>query len=186
MDKEILNSVDALKEGKTLLYPSDTLWALGCDATNENAVNRLEKIKPRSKDGSIILVCDDRMLQNHVKNVPDIAWTLIDTAVDPLTIIYDEGISLVKNVRGQDGSIAIRMVKEGFIFEVLRKFRKPIVSTSANFTGEKAPQNFSEINKDLMIKLDVIVNLPSYKSKRSKASSIIKLSGNSDVRIIRR
>ena len=166
------NTVDALKDGKVLLYPSDTVWGLGCDATNAEAIAKLDALKQREKAGYIILVCDDQMLMQCVKEVPDVAWELLDNAVDPLTIIYDNGISLAPGVCAADGNVAIRMVKKGFIHDVMRRARKPITSTSANLTGEPTPKIFSEISQELIRKVDHVVNLPEHLSDHPRTRNV--------------
>ncbi|MEM7162368.1 MAG: L-threonylcarbamoyladenylate synthase [Bacteroidota bacterium] len=185
MQTEIRNTVQAFREGKVVLYPSDTIWGIGCDATNPEAVAKLKMSKSREKAGFIVLVANDGMLQRYVKNVPDVAWELIDASHKPLTIIYDEAMGIVEGV-SQDKSIAVRMVKEGFIHRVIHQLGKPITSTSANISGEPSPKSYTEISAALKEKMDYCVPEECYKSLNSKASSIIKLSNKGDVEIIRR
>src|SRR5688572_18774909 len=132
---EIQNAVEVLRKGGTILYPTDTVWGIGCDATNEKAVEKIISIKERESSKSlIILVSDERMLNKYVKEIPAIALDLARQASDPLTIIYDEGINLATNVLADDGSIAIRIPHEEFCNKLIYRFGRPLVSTSANFS----------------------------------------------------
>lgn len=185
MEQEIQHSLDVLRKGGTLLYPTDTIWGMGCDATNEKAVDKIFQIKKREGTKSlIILVNDERMLNKYVKEVPDIAHELIEQSESPLTIIYEEGINLAKNVLADDGSIGVRIPKDEFCNKLIYKFGRPIVSTSANLSGQNTPGSFSEISSGILSSVDHIVNL---KQKGSgKASSIIKLRKNGEITIIRK
>jgi L-threonylcarbamoyladenylate synthase len=196
MEQEIHNALKVLREGGTILYPTDTIWGLGCDATNEKAVEKIFQIKKRSESKSVIvLVSDDAMLNRFVKDVPEMAWDLMDAnnseeddePTKPITIIYDTARGLAKNVLAEDGSIGIRMVtreRNDFCHRLIHKFGKPIVSTSANISGEPAPQDFSEISEEIKSKVDYVVRL-NYDSGQKTASSIIKLKANGEFKIIR-
>ena len=184
--EEIKNTLEAFRNAGVVLYPSDTIWGIGCDATNVEAVKKLKAIKPRNKMGFIVLVSDDGMLQRYVKEVPDVAWDLIDAADSALTIVFDASKGIAEGVYANDQSIAVRLVKKGFVHEVIKRLNRPITSTSANISGEPSPQSFVDISQALKEKVDYIVDESQYKSVISKASSIIKLSGNGDVKIIRR
>ncbi|OFX68896.1 MAG: threonylcarbamoyl-AMP synthase [Bacteroidetes bacterium GWE2_29_8] len=181
-NKELINK---LKEGQVILYPAETIWGIGCDATNEEAVNKLIKIKYRNAfKGFIVLVDRFSQIYNYVVDVPEIAESLVEYADSPLTIIYPKGRNLASNVCNEDGSIAIRVVKEGFPFEFLKTFGKPLVSTSANISGEVSPKTFKEINPQIIKSVDYIVDLPNIILK-SKESSILKLNINGEFKFIR-
>lgn len=187
MKEEIQKAVDALKDGKTILYPTDTIWGLGCDATNEEAIKKIYQIKNRAESKSlIVLVSSEAMLNKYLKDIPPIAWDLIDTADKALTIVYPSARLLAKNAIAADGSIAIRLVKDEFCQQLIQKFNKPIISTSANFSGEPSPSTYREISDDLKKLVDYEVSLPSYYSIKGQPSSIIKLSMNGEIQLIRK
>lgn len=179
-------AIEALKNGQTILYPTDTVWGLGCDATNPDAVERLIKLKNRPADKSFIILLDnDLKLNRYVKEVPDIAWDLIEHSTKPTTIIYPTGYNLANNVLNQNGSIAVRIVKEGPCHDLLKKFGKPIVSTSANISNEPNPKNFKEISPAVLEQVDYILNLPDL-SENATPSTIIRLEVNGEIEFIRK
>jgi L-threonylcarbamoyladenylate synthase len=187
MDEEIKNTLEVLRKGGTILYPTDTVWGIGCDARNKEAVAKLFKIKERAEYKSMVaLVCDNTMLNRHVKEVPEVAWDLIEAADRPLTIIYPGARMLAENMIAADGSIGIRMVKDEFCRNLIHKFGKPIVSTSANISGEQAPSSFNEIKIDILNKVDYIVNLRQKENNNTQPSTIIKVSLNGEFKIIRK
>ena len=187
MREEVEKACVALQEGKTILYPTDTVWGIGCDATNDNAVKRIFEIKQREESKSlIVLVSDEAMLNKYLKDVPPIAWDLIDTAEKPLTIVYPEGKNLASQVIAHDGSVAIRIVKDDFCVALIRKFKKPIISTSANISGEPTPEKYDQIHSTVKKRIDFEVDLPLYHHKKSKPSTIIKLSMNGEFQILRK
>lgn len=188
MEEEIKKTLEVLKKGGTILYPTDTVWGLGCDARNKEAVNKIFKIKERAEYKSmVVLVCDHQMINRYVKEVPAIAWELIDAAGDdPLTIIYPEGRMLAENIIAADGSVGIRIVKDEFCRNLIHKFGKPIVSTSANISGDPTPPSFTAINPNIMNKVDYIVNLRQQETNNPKPSTIIKVALNGEVKIIRK
>ncbi len=158
-ESDIQKCLEVLRTGGTILYPTDTIWGIGCDATNEKAVEKIYALKKRSESKSlIVLVSDDGMLNRFVKNIPALAWDLIDMADKPLTIIYDAAKGIAKNVLAEDGSIAVRKTSDEFCQRLIHKFGKPIVSTSANISGENAPKNFSEVSDEIKKTVDYIVN----------------------------
>ena len=186
MEKEIKETVEALRQGKIILYPTDTVWGIGCDATNEKAVERIFEIKNRPKDKTMIVLLDvEAKLNKYVKEVPAVAWDLIEFADKPLTIIYDNAVNLAPNVINSDKTIAIRVTKDEFCKNVIHRFGKAIVSTSANLSGESTPANFLEISEAIKRGVDYVVNLRQQETKNAQASSIIKLGMNGDVKIIR-
>lgn len=187
MEEELKNTLEILRKGGTILYPTDTVWGLGCDARNKEAVNKIFKIKERAEYKSmVVLVSDEKMINRYVKEVPAIAWGLIEAAGDePLTIIYPEGRMLAENIIAADRSVGIRIVKDEFCKNLIHKFGKPIVSTSANISGEPTPKSFMEINTNIMNKVDYIVNLRQKETNDTKPSTIIKVAMNGEVKIIR-
>lgn len=187
MEEEIKNALEVLRKGGTILYPTDTVWGIGCDARNKEAVAKVFKIKQRAEYKSmVILVSDNAMLNRYVKDVPEVAWDLLDAADTPLTIIYPGARMLADSVIAADGSVGIRMVKDEFCKNLIHKFGKPIVSTSANISGENAPSSFSEIKLDILNKVDYIVNLRQKENNNTQPSTIIKVAMNGEVKIIRK
>jgi L-threonylcarbamoyladenylate synthase len=187
MEDEIKNALEVLKKGGTILYPTDTVWGIGCDARNKEAVNKVFKIKQRAEYKSMVtLVCDEKMLNRYVKDVPAIAWDLIETAERPLTIIFPDARMLAENVIAADGSVGIRLVKDEFCKNLIHRFGKPIVSTSANISGEPAPSGFKEIKLDILNKVDYIVNLRQKETNNTQPSTIIKIAMNGEFKIIRK
>ena len=175
MEEEIQKSITILKNGGTIVYPTDTIWGIGCDATNFKAVNKVYKLKKRSKNKSLIVLIDNKdKLGNYIKNVPEIAWVLIDSVDKPLTIIYPDGKNLAKNVLSPDGSVAIRVTNNEFSKRLIKKYGKPIVSTSANLAGEAPPLSFRKISKEITDNVDYNVNLFHDTINEVKASTIIK------------
>lgn len=185
MQKEILNAVQVLKDGGLILYPTDTVWGIGCDATNMEAVEKVFQLKQRKDSKALIcLVADDRMLGRYVKEIPKVAYDLFEVSDDPITIIYDDAQNLATNLIAEDKSIGIRIPDDDFCFQLIRRFGKPIVSTSANVSGKPTPKSFAEITSHILKGVDYVVNLHREKVC-AKPSSIIKLSANGKVKIIR-
>lgn len=183
---EIKSAVEVLRTGGIILYPTDTVWGIGCDATNEKAVEKVFKIKKRDPGKSLILLVDsDVMLERYVEDIPDIAFDLIETSDSPLTIIYDKGLGLAKGVCANDGSVGIRLTKEKYSSALVKALRRPIVSTSANFSGDATPRIFSEINEILKSEMDFIANYRREDNTLNEASHIIKLSEGGVIKIIR-
>jgi len=181
----INNCIEVLKSGGVILYPTDTVWGLGCDATNEEAVKKIFEIKQRSDAKSLItLVSSDAMLQKYVEEVPDLAWDIIDLATKPTTIIYPKGKNLASNALASDGSIGIRMIKNEFCSQLVHKFNKPIISTSANISGETTPSRLTEVYEDIKSKCDFIVD-SQFDNGNSQPSSILKIEINGEIKIIR-
>lgn len=178
--------LEILKQGGLILYPTDTIWGIGCDASNEVAVEKIFKLKQRNDSKALIcLVADDRMLKKYIKNIPDAAFDIFDIADNPITIIYDEPQNLAQNLIAKDNTIAIRIPDNEFCFQLLRKFNGAIVSTSANISGHPTPKSFKEIHEDILKGVDYVVNLPDEKIG-AKPSSIIKLSNDGKVQVIRK
>ena len=184
--EQIEKAVKVLKEGGVILYPTDTIWGIGCDATNEKAVEKVFAIKQRTDSKSLIILASDMdMVARYVREIPEMAVTLESINDKPLTIIYPEGINLAPNVTAEDGSIAIRIPKCDFCIELLRAFRKPIVSTSANISGTTAPRKYPDITEDIKAAVDLAVDPAFDKNATGRASSIIKLGLHNEVQVIR-
>ena len=185
MKTEIENCITVLKKGGLILYPTDTVWGIGCDATNPEAVDKVFKLKQRSDEKSLIcLVHDFRMLNEYVENVPEVAYDILKFAKKPTTIIYDDPIRVAENIIAADNSLAIRVTKDEFCKKMIQRFRKPLVSTSANISGEKTPQSYAEIDPLILEGVDYVVNL-HHEKKSGKPSSIIKLKNDGSVKVIR-
>ena len=176
-----------LKNGGVILYPTDTIWGLGCDATNGDAVKRIFQIKQREDSKSMLVLTDNEAkIERLVEKVPDVAWDLIKLSETPLTIIYSGAKNLAKNLIAQDGSVGIRVTKEDFSNKLCERFRLPVVSTSANVSGQPSPQNFSEIRDEIKGAVDYIVSYRQKDTSKAKPSSIIKLEPNGVMTIIRK
>ena len=184
---EINDCLNILKSGGVILYPTDTVWGIGCDATNASAVEKIFKIKNRPESKSLItLVNDDRMLMRYVRDVPEVAWELIETSEKPITIIYDGILGLAQNVLAEDKSAAIRICRDEFCRNLIQRFGKPIISTSANISGEATPQYFKEIDPALFSSVDYIVKWRQGEFTQNMPSSIIRLKLNGEFKIIRK
>jgi L-threonylcarbamoyladenylate synthase len=187
MRNEIEKALQVLKEGGVILYPTDTVWGLGCDASNEIAVNKVNELKGRAADKSLIVLLDnDNKLQSYVSEIPEVAYELIEYAENPLTIIFSGAKNLAKNVINVDGSVGIRIVKHEFCEQLIQRFRKPIVSTSANLSGEPTPKFFDEISEEIKEKVDYIVDLEQEDRSVKKPSTIIKLGPSGQFEFIRK
>ena len=186
MHQEIKNCLEHLKNGGLILYPTDTVWGIGCDASNPAAVQKIFDLKQRADSKALIcLVADDRMLQRYVKEIPETALDIVLLSETPTTIIYDEPKNVAENLIAPDNSIAIRVPDDEFCYQLLRKMNGAIVSTSANISGRPTPKSFSEIDQEILKGVDYVVNLHREK-KSTKPSSIIKLSNSGLVKIIRK
>lgn len=184
-NEDLKKAIETLRSGGIILYPTDTIWGLGCDATNPEAVEKIFKIKKRADSKSMLsLVGSDGMLQQFVDYVPDIAWELIDAAVNPLTIIYDRPIGIAHNLLAEDGSAGFRLTGERFSQALCTRFRKPIVSTSANISGSPAPCSFSDIDSEIVEAVDYAVRFRR-DVINSAPSNIIKISKSNIVTVIR-
>ena len=186
MQDELKKTVDVLRAGGVILYPTDTVWGLGCDATNVEAVQRIFDIKKRADAKAMLVLVDSAArIQGYVDEVPDMAWDLIELSEKPLTIIYPEVKNLAKNLIAEDKSIGIRVTREIFSKTLCERFRKPLVSTSANVSGEPTPGNFSQISDEIKSAVDYVVNFRQSETNQPKPSSIIKLGKGNLIRIIR-
>ena len=186
MHKEILKCIEIIKQGGIILYPTDTVWGIGCDATNPEAVKKVYQLKQREDSKALIcLVADDRMLKKYVKNIPEAALSIIDIADKPTTIIYDDAQNLASNLIADDGSIAIRIPDDEFCYQLCRKLNGALVSTSASISDTPAPKSFKEIAPAILNGVDYVVNLQREKIC-ANPSPIIKLSNSGVVKIIRK
>jgi L-threonylcarbamoyladenylate synthase len=185
-DEDIKDSLITLREGGIILYPTDTIWGLGCDATNQAAVEKIFKIKSRSESKSLlILVNGDQMIERYVKDIPEIVYELTSVSESPLTIIYPAGKNLAPGVCSEDGSVGIRICHDDFCSELISRFRKPIVSTSANFSGKPTPESFTDIEKSVIEAVDYVVKYRQNDRRKQSPSPVIKIDINGTFKIIR-
>ena len=187
MHDDLKKAVDVLKSGGIILYPTDTIWGIGCDATNAEAVKRIYDIKKREDSKSILILMENPALLNrYVDEVPEVAWDLVELSTTPLTVIYPGAKNLAANLVAEDGSIGIRFTKEEFTRQLLQRFRRPIVSTSANISGEKSPAFFDEISEEIKESVDYIVEYRQEDRMPSQPSSVIKLGPGGQIDILRK
>lgn len=186
MHSDILKSLEILNNGGTILYPTDTIWGIGCDATNADAIEKVYKIKKREQSKSMIILLDHEMkISSYVNEVPEIAYDLIELSEKPLTLIFSGAKNLPENLTNNDGSIAIRIVKDQFCQKLISRFKKPLVSTSANYSNWPAAATFSNIDINIKDAVDYIVNWRQEESIKAIASSIVKLENGGLVKVIR-
>lgn len=185
--EDLKNSLDVLKHGGIILYPTDTIWGLGCDPTNSAAVEKIFSIKTRTESKSlIILVNGIDMLERYVRDIPESALELAGVSDSPLTIIYPQGKNLAAGVCSEDGSVAIRICNEPFCNELISRFRKPLVSTSANVSGKASPANFSEIDEVIVSQADYTVKYKQNDRQKHSPSPVISLDKNGILKILRK
>ena len=184
---DIKNCLTVLKNGGIIIYPTDTIWGLGCDATNASAVQRIFNIKGREEGKSLlVLVNGIGMLERYVHEIPGTAGELLSVSDSPLTIVYPAGRNLAEGVCAADGSAGIRICNEEFCNELITRFRKPIVSTSANFSGKKAPSFFGDIDKELIEKADYVVQYRQKDHQKNTSSPIIRVEADGSFKILRK
>lgn len=185
-EEDIKQAVDCLKNGGLILYPTDTVWGIGCDATNPDAVKRIYDLKRREESKSMLVLVDsDGALERIVDDIPEVAWQLIDAAVDPLTIIYDHPKNVATNLLANDGSLGIRITDEKYSKELCRRLRRPLVSTSANISGNKAPGIYSDIPEEIKAGVDYVASYRRDDTEAPSPSNIIKVSEGGLVKVIR-
>ena len=185
--EDIKNAVEVLRKGGVILYPTDTVWGIGCDATNAEAVSRVYAIKHRDDSKALICLVDsDARLQRYVRDVPAVAWELLDVVTKPTTVILAGAVNLAPNLIADDGSIALRITQEPFSKELCYRFQKALVSTSANISGEPAAANYCDISDDIINAVDYVCFSRRQEHKPHTPSSIIKLKANGEVTIIRK
>lgn len=186
MTEDIKAALEVLQKGGIILYPTDTIWGIGCDACNEEAVKRVYAIKNREDSKSMLVLMENiALLDRYVAEVPEIAYDLIELTDKPLTIIYDGAHGLAKNLIAEDGSIGIRITTEEFSSELIRRFKRPIVSTSANISGKPSPSCFSEIDQEIIDAVDYVVKYRQDDMTKAMPSGIIKLGRGGEIKIIR-
>jgi L-threonylcarbamoyladenylate synthase len=185
-EDDIKNSLKILKDGGVILYPTDTVWGLGCDATNQKAVEKIFRIKARSECKSLIVLVDsETMLQRYVREIPEAASEINELSDTPVTIVYPEARNLASGIPGEDGSVGIRITTDEFCSVLIGRFRKPIVSTSANLSGEPAPSHFGEVSGEIMDSVDYTVMYKREDRQKHKASPVIKFEKNGVFKILR-
>ncbi|MDD4799704.1 MAG: L-threonylcarbamoyladenylate synthase [Proteiniphilum sp.] len=187
IQEDIRKACDVLRNGGIILYPTDTIWGIGCDATNEEAVKRIYDLKQRDDSKSMLVLLDNPVkLQYYVADVPEITWDLIELTDRPLTIIYEGARNLAHNLIAADGSVGIRITEEFFSRELCKQFRKPIVSTSANISGAPTPSRFTQIAREIKEGVDYVVACRQQEQTETKPSGIIRLGRNGTIQIIRK
>jgi len=185
-DIDIRNAVEVLKKGGVILYPTDTIWGLGCDATNEEAVKRIYQIKQREESKACICLVDSaNRMQRYFRTVPDVAWDMIDYATTPLTLILDGANGVAPSLIAEDGSLGIRVTHEEFSRQICYRFQKAIVSTSANISGEPSPKRFADIPEEIKSQVDYIVQFRRGEKTAGQPSKIVKLKQDGEVTVIR-
>lgn len=183
-DKEKISEI--LKNGGTILYPTDTIWGIGCDATNEEACQKIIQIKNRPQEKSFIILVDSfLMLEKYIPDFPSVCYDLVELAEKPLTIIYPDAKGIAPSILAEDGSVGIRLTKDPICLNIIRTIKKPLVSTSANISGGKNPSCFSEINPKIKNQVDLIIE-ERLDEKRNAPSQIIKIGLDSSIKVIRK
>lgn len=186
MKEDINKAIEVLRKGGIILYPTDTVWGIGCDATNEEAVKRIYALKQRTDSKSMIVLVDsEAALERAVEDVPEVAWQLIEVAVDPLTIVFDKGRGLAPSLLADDGSIGVRITREKFSNELCKRLRRPLVSTSANISGRPTPRSFSEIDAEILKGVDYVVESRRDEAETPRPSGVIKVSEGGVIKVIR-
>lgn len=185
-NQEIQNAYQVIQNGGIILYPTDTVWGIGCDATNPEAVKKIYTLKKREESKSmIVLMNGEKMMYNVFKDIPEVAWQILDLSEKPTTLILDKPRNVAPNIIAEDQSLAVRLVKEPFCFKLMERMKRPLVSTSANISGQPTPKSFKEISPEIIKGVDYVVNLHREKMC-DKPSTIIKLTLDSQVQIIRK
>lgn len=186
-NKELEKALETLKEGGIILYPTDTIWGIGCDATRADAVEKIYRLKGRDAGKPLIILLEnENQLASYVQEIPEVAYDLIEFSESPLTIIYDQGKNLAENVLPPNKSIGIRVTRHPFCRDLLRRFRKPIVSTSANLSGMPPALNFGEISEAIKEGVDYVVQVEQEKESTHKPSTIIRLGASGEFSFIRK
>ena len=186
INTEVHNAFEVIKNGGIILYPTDTVWGIGCDATNEDAIKKIYALKQREESKSmIVLVNGERMMHQVFNEIPEVAWQILDFAERPTTLILDKPRNVAKSIIAEDNSLAVRMVNEPFCYKLMERMKKPLVSTSANISGMFTPKTFKEITPEILKGVDYVVNLHHEKVCKNP-SAIIKLGLDSQVKVIRK
>ncbi|WP_395042829.1 L-threonylcarbamoyladenylate synthase [Flavobacterium sp.] len=186
INQEIQKAFEVILNGGIILYPTDTVWGIGCDATNVEAVAKIYALKKRAETQSmIVLMNGEKMMYNVFKDIPEVAWQIMDLSENPTTLILDNPRNVAANLIAADKSLGIRVVKEPFCFKLLERMKKPLVSTSANISGQPTPIAFKDINPEIVKGVDYVVNLHRERIA-GKPSTIIKLTNDSQVKVLRK
>ncbi|OOQ56441.1 L-threonylcarbamoyladenylate synthase [Mucilaginibacter pedocola] len=184
---EVNKALKVLQEGGIILYPTDTIWGIGCDATNTEAVKKIYALKQREESKSmIVLVDNDNKLQSYIAEVPEIAYQLIEFAEKPMTLVMPGAKNLSPALIAEDGSVGIRVVKHPFCEQLIQRFRKPVVSTSANISGQPSPENFGQVSQDIIDGVDYVVDVDQHSMEKKAPSTIMRLDPNGSFEFIRR
>ncbi len=187
IQKEVHKAFEVIKSGGIILYPTDTIWGIGCDATNPEAIKKIYALKQRAETKSmIVLVNGDRLLHRIFSNIPEVAWDILEFSDKPTTLILDNPKFVAKEVVSTDNSLGFRIVKDSFCYNLIERMKAPLVSTSANISGHPSPMSFKDIDPAIIAGVDYVVNLRQNEDKKVKPSTIIKLKENAQVTIIRK
>lgn len=184
--EEVKKACEVLKDGGVILYPTDTIWGIGCDATNDEAVKRVYELKKREDSKAMLVLLDDLGKLASYVDVPDITYDLLEAADHPMTVIYPNAKNLAKGLISADGTIGIRITKEIFSKALVARFRKPVVSTSANISGAPSPKCFADISDEVKKSVDYVVDFRQEETTNPAPSSIIKLGVGGEIQIIRK
>ncbi|HAP94604.1 L-threonylcarbamoyladenylate synthase [Epilithonimonas hominis] len=182
---DLNQTIEILQSGGTILYPTDTIWGIGCDATNPEAIKKIFDIKKREPNKSLIILVESEKRLQDLVDVPEMAWQIIDLSEKPVTIVYENPKNLPKELLAEDGSVGIRIVKNDYCKKLISKLNKPLVSTSANLSGQKSPMKFSDISEEIKNSVDYIVEDNQDKVSEFSGSSVIKVWNNNQIKILR-
>ena len=186
INQEVFNAFEVIKNGGIILYPTDTVWGIGCDATNPEAVAKIYQLKKRAETQSMIcLMNGEKMMYNVFKEIPEVGWQILDLSENPTTLVLDNPRNVAPNLIAPDKTLGIRLVKEPFCFKLMERMKKPLVSTSANISGDPTPKSFKEISPEIIKGVDYVVNL-QHEKIAGKPSTIIKLTSDAQVKVIRK
>jgi L-threonylcarbamoyladenylate synthase len=184
---EVAKALKVLQDGGIILYPTDTIWGIGCDATNAEAVKKIYDLKQRDETKSMIILLDsDSKLQSYIAEVPDVAYDLIEYAENPLTLVMPGAKNLAANLVNEDGTVGIRVTNHEFCKQLLQRFRKPIVSTSANISGQPSPKNFNGVADEIIEGVDYVVDVDQHDLTEKKPSTIMRIDPSGKFEFIRR
>jgi len=184
---EVKNALDVINQGGIILYPTDTIWGLGCDATNTEAIQKIYALKQRAQEKSMIILLDtENKLESYIRDVPSIAYDLIEFAENPLTLVMPGAKNLSPDLIAADGSVGVRVSKHPFCQQLIQRLRKPLVSTSANISGQPSPQNFSQISDEIITGVDYVVDIDQHDLSIKKPSTIMRLDPDGKFEFIRK
>jgi L-threonylcarbamoyladenylate synthase len=184
---EVARALKVIQEGGIILYPTDTIWGIGCDASNTDAVKKIFALKQRDEAKSMIILLDtDNKLQSYVREVPDIAYDLMEFAENPLTLVMPGAKNISPALIAEDGSVGIRVVKHDFCEQLIQRLRKPLVSTSANISGQASPKNFGEVSPEIIDGVDYVVDLEQHDMSAKTPSTIMRLEADGRFEFLRR